>query len=202
MAAASSKLDAATRLMKKRGSLRPRDLAEHGIPVDYLDRLRRRGVIERVARGVYAWPDGEVTENHSLAEAARSIPAGVICLLSALQFHGLTTQTPHEVWIALPSKAWVPKVKSPKLRVVRFSGAALSDLVGIHKLEHVPVRVYTPAKTVADCFKFRNAVGLDVAIEALRDCWRKRKATMAELWEAARVCRMANVMRPYFESLG
>ncbi len=197
----TTKLKEAIRLVKKKGILRPRDLAGHDIPTDYLDRLRRRGVIERVARGVYAWPDREVTEHHSLAEATRSVPAGVACLLSALQFHGLTTQSPHEVWLALPNKAWVPKLESPKLRIMRFSGPSLTDFLEPHLIEKVTVRVYTPAKTVADCFKFRNTVGLDVAIEALRDCWRKRKATMGEMWAAARVCRMANVMRPYIESL-
>jgi predicted transcriptional regulator of viral defense system len=197
----ATKLQEAIRLVKKKGSIRPRDLRAHHIPPDYLDRLRRRGVIERVARGVYAWPGTEVTEHHALAEAARFVPAGVVCLLSALQFHGLTTQGPHEVWLALPNKAWVPKVKSPKLRVVRFSGPSLSEMIQPHELEKVTVRIYTPAKTVADCFKFRNTVGLDVAIEALRDGWRKRKATMDELWAAAKVCRMANVMRPYIESL-
>ena len=201
MPGTTTKLKAAIRLVKRRGTVRPRDLVAHDIPADYLDRLRRRGVIERVARGVYAWPDTDVTEHHSLAAAARSVPAGVVCLLSALQFHGLTTQAPHEVWVALPNKAWIPKLESPKLRVVRFSGPALTDLLESHVIEKVTVSVYTPAKTVADCFKFRNAVGVDVAIEALRDCWRKRKATMDELWAAARVCRMANVMRPYIESL-
>lgn len=197
----ATKLQKTIRLVKKRGTIRPRDLVALDIPADYLDRLRRRGLVERVSRGVYASPDAEVTEHHSLAEVARAVPAGVICLISALQFHGLTTQVAHEVWVALPNKAWAPKVKSPKLRVVRFSGPALEDMIEVHTLEKVAVRIYSPAKTVADCFKFRNTVGLDVAIEALRDCWRKKQATMDQLWAAAKVCRMANVMRPYIESL-
>ncbi len=201
MATPATKLQKTLRLVKKRGTVRPRDLVALDIPADYLDRLHRRGLVERVARGVYASPDADVTEHHSLAEAARSVPAGVICLISALQFHGLTTQVAHAVWVALPNKAWVPKVKSPKLRVMRFSGPALEEMVEDHELEKVTVRIYSPAKTVADCFKFRNTVGLDVAIETLRDCWRKKKATMDELSEAAKVCRMANVMRPYIESL-
>jgi predicted transcriptional regulator of viral defense system len=196
-----TKLQKVIRLVKRRGSVRPRDLVAEDLPADYLDRLRRRGVVERVARGVYAWPDADVTEQHSLAAASLAVPNGVVCLLSALQFHRLTTQTPHEVWVALPNKAWTPRVKAPKLRVVRFSGPALTRMVEEHTLEKVRVRVYSPAKTVADCFKFRNTVGLDVAIEALRDCWRMKKATIDELWEAAQVCRMANVMRPYIESL-
>jgi len=201
MSAATTKMDQARRLVRKWGSVRPRDLAALAIPADYLDRLHRLGEIDRVARGVYAWPDAEVTEHHSLADAARLVPAGVVCLLSALQVHGLTTQTPHEVWLALPGKAWAPKATVPKLRIARFSGAALTEMVQTRRVEGVAVRVYSPAKTVADCFKFRNAVGLDVALEALRDCWTKRTATMDDLWAAARVCRMANVMRPYLESL-
>jgi predicted transcriptional regulator of viral defense system len=197
----ATKIDAALRLAKKQGTVRPRDLAEHGIPPDYLDRLYRRGLLDRVARGVYAWPEAEVTEHHSLAEASRQVPRGVVCLLSALRFHGLTTQSPHEVWLALPPKAWSPRVKYPRLRIMRFSGKALTDMAEEHTVDGVQVKVYGPAKTVADCFKFRNKVGLDVALEALRDCWRARRATMDELWAAARVCRMANVMRPYLESL-
>ncbi len=196
-----TKMQNAIRLLKRRGTLRPRDLVALGIPADYLDRLYRRRLVERVARGVYTSVDIEVTEHHSLVEATRSVPAGVVCLISALQFHGLTTQIAHEVWMALPNKAWVPKLKAPKLRVVRFSGPALKKLIERHKIEHLTIQVYSPAKTVADCFKFRNTVGLDVALEALRDCWRKKQATMDQLWEAANVCRMANVMRPYIESL-
>ena len=199
--ALDTKMEAALRLVRERGPIRPRDLVAADIPPDYLDRLHRRGLVERIGRGVYAWPGAEVTEHHSLAVVARRTPAGVVCLLSALRFHGLTTQIPHEVWLALPPKAWAPKSSSPRLRVVRFSGRALTDLVQEHVIEGAAVRVYTPAKTVADCFKFRNAVGLDVAIESLRDCWRGRRATMDELWAAAGVCRMTNVMRPYIESL-
>jgi predicted transcriptional regulator of viral defense system len=125
----------------------------------------------------------------------------VVCLLTALRYHGLTTQSPAEVWLALPPKAWAPKIDYPKLRLVRFSGAALTRMVEEHTLEGTTVKVYSPAKTVADCFKYRNKAGVDVAIEALRDCFRGRRATMDELWAAAKVCRMSNVMRPYLESL-
>jgi predicted transcriptional regulator of viral defense system len=197
----ATKTKAALRLVRTRGPLRPRDLADYDIPGDYLDRLFRRGLIERVARGLYAWPDADVSEHHSLSEATRLVPKGVVCLLSALRFHGLTTQAPRDVWMALPHKAWAPKVNRPRLRIVRFSGPALTEMVRGQKLDGVLVRVYSPAKTVADCFKYRNKVGLDVALEALRDCWRQKKATMDELWAAARVCRMENVMRPYLESL-
>lgn len=196
-----TKVKQALDLVRKRGTVRPRDLAERDIPSDYLDRLYRRGLIERVARGLYAWPDAEVTEDHGLAEASRLVPKGIVCLLSALRFHGLTTQLPREVWLALPHKAWAPRVQSPRVRVVRYSGPALTEMVETHRVEGAAVRVYSAAKTVADCFKFRNKVGLDVALEALRDCWRGKKATMDELSAAARVCRMTNVMRPYLESV-
>lgn len=196
-----TKMNAALQLLKQQGAVRPRDLTKRNIPPDYLDRLYRRGLVDRVARGVYAWPDREVGEHHGLAEAVRQVPRGVVCLLSALRFHGLTTQSPHEVWLAVPPKAWSPRVQYPKLRIMRFSGPALNAMVESHQVEGVLMRVYSAAKTVADCFKFRNKVGLDVALEALRDCWRARRATMDDLWAAARVCRMTKVMRAYLESL-
>lgn len=196
-----TKMEAALRLLREQGMLRPRDLARHGIPPDYLDRLYRLGRIDRVARGVYAWPDAEVSEHHGLAEAARLVPRGVVCLLSALQFHGLTTQSPREVWLTLPSKAWAPRARYPRLRIIRAIGRALTAMVEEHPVEGISVKIYSPARTVADCFKHRSKVGLDVALEALRDTFRGRKATMDELWAAARVCRMENVMRPYLESL-
>lgn len=196
-----TKMETALDLVRQWGTIRPRDLAAHDIPGDYLDRLYRRGLIERIGRGLYAWPDAVVGEYHSVAEAARQVPRGVVCLLTALRFHGLTTQAPHEVWMAIPPKAWAPKVEFPKVRLVRFSGAALTAMVEEHRIEGALVRVYTAAKTVADCFKYRNKVGSDVALEALRDCWRAKKATMDEIWAAARVCRMTNVMQPYLESL-
>ena len=201
MAEPATKMEAALELLRQRGTLRPRDLARHDIPPDYLDRLHRLGRVDRVARGLYAWPDAEVSEHHSLAEAARLIPRGVVCLLSALRFHGLTTQSPREVWLTLPSKAWAPRVEYPRLRIIRASGPALTAMVEQRRVEGVDVKTYSPAKTVADCFKHRSKVGLDVALEALRDAFRGRKVTMDELWAAARVCRMENVMRPYLESL-
>jgi predicted transcriptional regulator of viral defense system len=201
MTAQTGKIEAALRLVRKQGTVRPRDLAEQNIPPDYLDRLYRRGLIERVGRGIYASPDADVGEHHSLAEAARQVPRGVVCLLSALRFHGLTTQSPHEVWLAIGPKAWTPKVETPKLHIVRFSGDALAKMVEERTIEGATVKVYSVAKTVADCFKYRNKIGLDVALEALRDAWRGKKVTMDELSAAAGVCRMTNVMRPYLESL-
>ncbi len=188
-------------LARKAGVLRPKDLDAVGIPREYLGRLLAKGLLERPGRGIYVAAGLKPTPHHTLAEAAKRVPHGAVCLLSALQFHELTTQTPFEVWLAIDEKARLPKVDYPPLRIVRFSGAALGEGIEEHCIEGVTVKVYAPAKTVADCFKYRNKIGLDVALEALRDCWRKRRATMDELWQAAQTCRVANVMRPYLESL-
>lgn len=183
------------------GVLRPRDLDVHGIPRVYLGRLYERGYLQRVGRGLYVLPNAAISEHHTLAEACKRVPRGVVCLLSALRFHGLTTQSPAEVWLAIESKAWRPHVDSPKIRFVRFSTETFEAGVERHSLEGVLVRVYNPAKTVADCFKYRNKIGLDVALEALRDCRQQRKCTNDELWRYARLCRVANVMMPYMEAI-
>ena len=187
-------------LAKRQPLVRPRDVEARGIARESLLRLYRQGLLVRQARGVYALPDSPVTEHHSLAIAAKRTPGGVICLLSALRFHGLTTQDPHEVWMAIDFKAHKPSAASPALRVVRFSGPALLEGIEHHTLEGVRVPVYSAAKTVADCFKYRNKLGVDVAIEALRDALRARKTTVDEIHRFAKVCRVANVIRPYLES--
>lgn len=180
--------------------LRARDFVLAGIVREHLSRLVEAGVLVRPGRGLYVLSDDEPTEHRSLVEATRLVPSGVICLLSALQFHELTTQSPFEVWLAIDHKTRMPKSESLSLRIMRFSGLALTSAIEEHILEGARVRVYSAAKTVADCFKFRNKVGLDVAIEALRDCLRQKKANCDELWTAAKVCRMTNVMRPYMEA--
>jgi len=187
--------------MKEVGTLRPRDLDIYGIPREYLRRLCHRGLLERTGRGIYVLPDAHVTEHHSLAEVCKRVPHGVIALLSALSFHNLTTQAPFEVWMAIDVKARLPKVDRPKLRIVRFSGEALSEGIEEHKIEGVPVKIYSPAKTVADCFKYRNKIGIDVALEALRESQRKQKCSIDEIWHYAKICRVANVIKPYMESL-
>lgn len=189
------------RLAGERGVLRPRDLEEIQVPREYLSRLCDEGLLRRPSRGIYTLARAKPTEHQSLIEVCKRVPHGVICLLSALQFHGLTTQLPHEVWIALGAKAWTPRIETPRLRVVRCSPATLSFGVEERRIAGSVVRVFSPAKTVADCFKFRSKVGLDVALEALRDCLAQRRATRDELWRAAEVCRVARVMRPYLESL-
>jgi predicted transcriptional regulator of viral defense system len=188
-------------LAAEHGLIRPRDLTERGLPTVALTRLVRQGRLQRVGRGLYALPDRPVSEHNALAEVARKHPHAIVCLLSALRFHDLTTQSPFEVWLAIPNKARAPKMDYPPLRIVRFSGEALNVGVEDHVIDGVPVRVTSVARTVADCFKFRNKIGLDVALEALQEAWRAKRASMDELWRYATLCRVANVMRPYMESL-
>jgi predicted transcriptional regulator of viral defense system len=193
--------EAVLALARVMGVLRPRDLRAHGIPRVILTRLHMKERLRRVARGLYVLPEADVSEHHSLAEACKRVPDGVVCLLSALRFHGLTTQSPFEIWMAIDVKARKPKVETPHLRVVRFSGKALVYGVEEHQVEGVPVRVTSPAKTVADCFKYRNKIGLDVAVEALKDYRRARKS-LDDLWKAAEAVRVASVIRPYMEAIG
>jgi len=189
------------KLARKAGVLRPRDLDPYDIPRIYLSRLCAVGKLLRIGRGLYVLPDSDATEHRTLAETCKRVPKGVVCLLSALRFYDLTTQAPFEIWLAIGGKAWQPRIKYPPLRIVRFSQAALSAGIEEHQIEGVTVKVYSPAKTVADCFKYRNKIGLDVAIEALRECRRARNCTMDDLWHYANICRVRNVMRPYLESL-
>jgi len=188
-------------LASEHGLIRPRDLAPLGLPRVALTRLVRQGLLTRVGRGLYAHPDRTVSEHASLAEVARKHPQAIVCLLSALRVHNLTTQSPFEVWLAIPNKARAPKLAYPPLRIVRFSGAALTEGIEDHQIDGVTVRVTSVERTVADCFKFRNKIGVDVAIEALREAWMGKRVHMDELWRCATLCRVANVMRPYMESL-
>jgi predicted transcriptional regulator of viral defense system len=181
--------------------LRPRDLVEHGIPRQYLRLLEQAGKIQRSGRGLYSLTGIDLGENHTLAEACKRVPHGVVCLLSALRLHNLTTQLPPEIWMAVAGKARKPRLDYPPLRIVRFSEASLHYGVEKRQIEGVTVHLSSPAKTVADCFKYRHKIGLDVALEALRDCRAKKKATVDDLWAAAKICRVANVMRPYMEAL-
>ena len=189
------------RYVGQHGIVRPRDIEAIGLPRQYLVRLYRQGKLNRSGRGIYTLPDANVTERHSYAEVAKRIPEAVICLLSALAFYEITTQSPPSVWIALRKGARRPALTSPSLRIVRLSGPSLTEGIEDHQVEGVPVRVYSAAKTVADCFKFRNKTGLDVAIEALKDCLRQKKASINEIYRYAEVCRVSNVIRPYLEML-
>ena len=166
-----------------------------------LSRLVSAGKLERIARGVYSLPGRALSEHRSLAEAALRVPRGVVCLLSALRVHGIGTQSPFEVWMAMPHHVPTPRVDQPALRVVRMSAASLTAGIGPIKIDGVSVPVFSADKTVADCFKYRNKIGLDVALEALRDGWAQRKLSMDGLWHNATIDRVANVMRPYLESV-
>ncbi len=188
-------------LARRKGILRVKDLHAAGIHPEYLRRLCEKGKLIRVGRGLYMPADAQPSANISLAQAARRVPHGVVCLLSALRFHGIGTANPFEIWMALARDVHRPQVEHPPLRIMRFSGKALTDGVEHHRIESVGVRVYGPAKTVADCFKYRNKIGLDVAVEALRDCLRRRKCTRDQLWQYAKVCRVTEVMRPYLEAV-
>lgn len=187
-------------IARKTSILRPRDLDTYGIPRKYLSILHQKGFLSRVGHGLYVLEDASLTEQHTIAEVCKRVPRGVVCLLSALQFHDLTTQAPFQVWLAIDRKAWLPKEPRLPIRIVRFSGPALEKGIEEHIIEGVSVKVYNPAKTVADCFKYRNKIGLDVALEALRDCRQERKCTNHDLWQYAKICRVANVMKPYLEA--
>ena len=165
-------------------------------------RLVQRGLIERAGRGLFRSTSGSVTQHHDLVLAAKAVPSGVVCLVSALQFHELTTQIAHEVWVALDRKAAVPRLGDLPVRVVRYSSESMDLEVEMHLLEGVPVRVFSAAKTVVDCFRHRNKVGFDVALEALRDCRRAGKCYPAQVWDLAVQCHVSSVMRPYIEAVG
>jgi predicted transcriptional regulator of viral defense system len=188
-------------LVRRKGVLRPRDLDEYNIPREYLVRLRKRGLLSRVGRGLYVDVNADLTAHHTLAEVCKRVPKGVVCLVSALQFHELTTQMPYQVWLAISHTMREPKEPLLPIRTVRFSDQAFKAGVETHEVEGVEVKVYSAAKTVADCFKFRNKIGLDVALEALRDCRQERKCNNDDLWRFAKVCRQTRVMKPYLEAL-
>lgn len=197
---ANLKKDRILRLFNGMDVVRPRDAEAIGIAGSYLNVLHSKGVLERPSRGLYTLPNSEPSEFRSIVEACKHSPNATVCLLSALRIHDLTTQSPYEVWLAIGEKDRKPQMTYPPIRLVRFSGASREYGIEKRKLEGVTVSVYSAAKTVADCFKYRNKIGLDVAIEALRDCRSSRKVTIDQIWQAAKVCRMANVMRPYLEA--
>lgn len=192
---------AALLVIRRLGVVRTADLAAHGIPRARLYSLVRNGAVERHGRGTYAAAGHSLTANHALVQVAKRSPRAVICLLTALRFHHLTTQHPAEVWVALAEKARAPRLDYPRLRIARFSGLALTEGVETHRIEGVSVRVYSAAKTVADCFKYRNKVGIDVAVEALRDFTRRHRGGANDLARFARICRVSRVMQPYLDAI-
>ena len=186
---------------RKNSVIRARELDDLGISRVYLTRLVRDGRLERISRGLYHLPESDITRHFTLVQAAKRVPSGVICMLSALSFHNFTSQLPHQVWIAIERGKWESGIRDLPLKFFEFSGKAFHEGIETHIVQGVVVRVYHPAKTVADCFKYRNKIGLDVALEALREGQRERKYTSEDLWYYARVCRVANVMRPYLEAM-
>ena len=188
-------------LAKHRHMLRAADVREHGWSPQLLIRLHQAGKLQRLGRGLYGLPDAEITEHQTLMEVCQRVPKAVLCLLSALQFHEIGTQLPHEVWIALPEGSQTPALSYPSLRITRLRGTAYTDGIQTVADRGAPIRVYNAAKTVTDCFKFRNKIGLDVALEALKDAWHNRKVTMTELSHFAKINRVEHVMQPYLEAM-
>ncbi|MCS3645446.1 type IV toxin-antitoxin system AbiEi family antitoxin domain-containing protein [Salinibacter ruber] len=195
-----SKTEQVLRLAQSRGVLRARDLEERDLPSRYLSRLESRGKLKRVGRGLYRHPEAPVTEHHSLALVAARYPDATVCLLSALRFHELTTQMPRRVWVARSKGQWTPTASPAQLEVIHMSGESYTAGTETHEIEGIPVQIFEPAKTVVDCFKFRSKVGLDVAIEALRDYVRSGAGSMDSLYRYAEVCRVQTVMEPYIEA--
>ena len=186
--------------LNERKVIRPGDLRKAGISPTSLYWLYQQGKVVRVGHGLYRLPDTGVSAHYVLAVASKRAPHGVVCLLSALSFHGIGSQIPFDIWMAIDRKARLPQIGYPPMRFVRFSGEALTTGVEIHQIEGVAVPVYSPAKTIADCFKYRNKIGLDVGLEALRECRGLNLCTNRDLWHFAGICRVANVMKPYLEA--
>ncbi|MBS0366316.1 MAG: type IV toxin-antitoxin system AbiEi family antitoxin domain-containing protein [Proteobacteria bacterium] len=191
----------ALQIIGRTGVARARELEAQGITGALLARLVKEGLVLRQSRGIYVTAGHAATPAHTLAQVAKRVPDGVFCLLTALRFHRLTTQAPAEVWVALPEKARRPRLDYPRLRVARFSNEALTEGIEEHRAEGVTLRVYSAAKTVADCFKYRNKIGIDVAVEALRDFSRKHRGGANDLAHYARICRVARVMQPYLDAI-
>ena len=188
-------------LASQKGLLRASDLDAISAPRVVLTRLTTAGVLERVGRGLYRLPSHSGSEHEGLATIATKVPQAVFCLLTALQFHELTTQLPRQIWIAMPRGSHVPRIDYPPVKMVQMTGDVYSEGVETVERDGVALRVYGVAKTVADCFKHRNKIGLDVALEALKDVRAKRKASADDLWRYAKICRVTNVMRPYLEAV-
>ena len=193
--------DRLLQLAQQRGLLRSGDLAALGIPRVYLTRLATGGKLVKAGRGLYRLADAPLSENESLTIVAARAPQAVFCLVTALQFHGLTTQLPRQVWIALPQGSHAPRMDYPPVKLIQYTGDAFTQGIEKHRIDQVNIRVYSVAKTVADCFKHRNKIGLDVALGALKDARSHKKASADDLWRYAKICRVANVMRPYLEAV-
>ncbi|MCP3905199.1 MAG: transcriptional regulator [Planctomycetes bacterium] len=183
------------------GTLRTGEALKAGIHPRTLYALRDAGRVERLARGLYRLATAEPAVNPDLLTVAARIPKGVVCLVSALAFHQITTQIPHAVDLALPKGAWTPRLEHPPVRTYRFGGKAMSEGIETHDVSHVSVRIFSAEKTLADCFKFRHKIGLDIAIEALRMYWRRGRADLSAITRFAEIDRVTAVMRPYLEAM-
>ncbi len=188
-------------MAQKKGILRIKDVRAAGFNPEYVRRLCKSGQLVRMSRGIYVLADTDVSVDIALAAVAKRIPNGVMCLLTALRYHGIGTQLPFEVWVAIDSNTHWRQIDNPATRVFRFSGKAFTTGIEKHTINGVSVKIYNPAKTVADCFKFRNKVGLDVALEALKDVIQNRRCTADQLLEYARICRVSRIMSPYLEAV-
>lgn len=188
-------------LAKRHGVLRPRDLQAHGIARTYLQRLRDKGRLRQVGRGLYVLADADLSPQSNLAAVSRRVPGAVVCLLSALQFHELTTQAPFEIWIAIPTRARAPKLDDLSTRSVRMAPAALAAGVGKHRIDGVSVPVFDVEKTVVDCFRYRHRIGLDVALEAIREYLRRPRRNLELLLRYAEVDGVRKTIQPYLEAM-
>lgn len=197
----STRIVAAIEAARSLGVFRAREFVECGFSREYLRRLGVRGEITQLSRGLYRYRKFEAGEYQTLVEVAKRIPDGVVCLLSSLVFHRLGTQAPHAVWLALPRGHRRPSAADLPVRLHVYSKVSHAAGIEEHGLPGGTVRVYSPAKTVADCFKFRSKVGIDVCVEALSDCLRQRRATLPEIERHAKICRVSRVMRPYLEAM-
>ena len=195
-----TKTDQVLDVAKRKGVVRARDLKEKGLPPRYLSRLAERGELKREGRGLYRHPEAPLTEHHSLVLTAARYPDATVCLLSALQFQELGTQMPGRVWVAREKGDWSPKASPTRQELTYMSGASFTEGKRAHEVEGVSVQVFSPAKTVADCFKFRGKVGLGTAIEALQAYMRSEAGSVEDLYRFAEVCRVRSVMRPYIEA--
>lgn len=187
-------------LASQKGLIRASDLNAIDAPRVILSRMTATGLLEKLGRGLYRRPDHSISEHESLVAVATKSPQAVFCLLTALQFHELTTQLPRQLWVAMPRGSHTPRIDYPPIKMVQMTGDAYTSGIEEHHRDGVKLQVYGVAKTVADCFKHRNKIGLDVALEALKDARAQRKTTADELWKYAKICRVANVMRPYLEA--
>ncbi len=201
MRKAGTQRDRANRLLQKQGIVRLREFRDAGITAATISRMLDDGEVIRLARGLYQRPDAPLDANHSLAEAAKRVPKGVVCLVSALAFHELTDQLPRAVWMAIGLRDWAPKNGNPPIHIVRFTEALLKDAVITERIEGVPVKVFGVAKTITDCFRHRRTVGQSIALEGLQEALRQRKATPAEIARAAERGSVSTVIRPYLEAL-